>query len=195
MSVLICPQCNTENKTPARLCNGCGVGFFVQPKKKSNAGWVGLLLIILVVVLCNIGSVPIDKSIPPNVQQAAITNPNKPPNKASFAPTVPTPNPKGLVLVKSTWRKGGFDAIAIWKVTIKNESDKPLGDIKFRTAYFSESRNKVTSGGVDALLGKDTIQKVVPPKSSRTFEVNDGFVSDEAVTADFQIVSWQEIPK
>ncbi len=46
---------------------------------------------------------------------------------------------------------------------------------------------------MDGLLGKDTIEKVVPPKSSRTFEVNDGFVSDEAETGNFEIVSWREV--
>jgi hypothetical protein len=81
----------------------------------------------------------------------------------------------------------------MWKVTIKNESDKPLGDIKFRTVYLSESGNVVAKGGVDSLLGKDTIEKIVPAKKSRTFEVNDGFISDEAERADFQIVTWREI--
>jgi hypothetical protein len=103
------------------------------------------------------------------------------------------PQRDGLRLISSKWEKGGFGTVAVWKVTIENISDKPLGDIKFRTAYYSETKNKVGQGGVDALLGKDTIEKIVPPKSKRTFEVNDGFISDEAHTGTFELVSWRII--
>jgi hypothetical protein len=99
-----------------------------------------------------------------------------------------------LEIVKATWKKGGFGAIALWDVTIRNNSDKPLGDIKFRTQYSSETGNIVSKGGVDGVLGKDTIEKVVPPGKTRKFEVNDGFVSDEAHKAGFELVSWREIP-
>ena len=58
----------------------------------------------------------------------------------------------------------------------------------------SETGNVVSKGGVDAILGKDTIEKIVPPKSTRTFEVNDGIIGEEAATANFDIVSWREIP-
>lgn len=101
----------------------------------------------------------------------------------------------GLVVVSAKWHKGGFGSIAIWKVTIKNVSDKPLGDIKFSTEYLSETENVVGKGGTRGILGKDTIEKVVPPKSTRTFEVNDGFVSDEAHTASFELESWRIIEK
>lgn len=101
----------------------------------------------------------------------------------------------GLVKVSAKWHKGGFGSIAIWKVTIKNVSDKPLGDIKFSTEYFSETNNLVGRGGTKGILGKDTIEKIVPAKSTRTFEVNDGFVSDEAVTANFTLESWRIIER
>lgn len=101
----------------------------------------------------------------------------------------------GLQLVSSKWQKGGFGSIAIWKVTIRNISDKPLGDIKFSTEYYSETGNVVSRGGTKGLLGKDTIEKIVPPKSSRSFEVNDGFIGDEATTANFQLESWRVIDK
>jgi hypothetical protein len=98
-----------------------------------------------------------------------------------------------LEVVSAKWEKGGFDTIAIWKVTLRNNTDVKLGDIKFRTAYSSETGNVVSKGGTDGLLGKDTIEKIVPPKSTRTFEVNDGFVSDEAERAGFEIVDWRVI--
>ena len=79
------------------------------------------------------------------------------------------------------------------KFALNRHSTLEFGDIKFRTAYFSETKNKVGQGGVDGLIGKDTIEKIVPPKSKRTFEVNDGFVSDEAHTGSFELVSWRII--
>lgn len=99
----------------------------------------------------------------------------------------------GLKVISAKWEKGGFGAVAIWKVTLQNTSKVKLGNIKFRTAYFSETGNKVSSGGVDGLVGKDTIEKLVEPGKKRTFEVNDGFVSDEAHTATFSVVSWEII--
>lgn len=99
-----------------------------------------------------------------------------------------------LELVKATWKTGGFGAIALWEVTVKNNTDKQLGDIKFRTQYVSETGNIVSKGGVDGLLGKDTIEKIVPAKKTRTFDVNDGFVSEEAHTAGFELVSWRVVP-
>jgi hypothetical protein len=98
-----------------------------------------------------------------------------------------------LEKIKAVWKKGGFGSIGVWTVTIRNNTNKTLGDIKFKTEYSSESGNIVTRGGTDALLGKDTIQKVIPPKQTRTFEVNDGFISDEANTASFEVVSWREV--
>jgi len=96
-----------------------------------------------------------------------------------------------LQLVSAKWQKGGFGTVALWKVTIKNVSDKPLGDIKFSTEYYSETKNVVSKGGTKGLVGKDTIEKIVPPKSTKTFDVNDGFVGDEAHTAELKLESWR----
>lgn len=123
---------------------------------------------------------------------SSVSTTNSPPSNATTSFDYLT---DGLQKVSAKWQKGGFGAIAIWKVTIKNVSDKPLGDIKFSTEYYSETGNIVSKGGTKGLLGKDTIEKVVPPKSTRTFEVNDGFVSDEADTASFVLESWRIIEK
>lgn len=91
MSALICPQCNTRNNTPARFCNGCGVQFtvqptVVQPKKKSNAGWLVLLLLILPCAICGIGDAEINKLKLSNVQQQKALSNSKTP--------LPTPTPE-----------------------------------------------------------------------------------------------------
>lgn len=93
-----------------------------------------------------------------------------------------------LVVIKSRWERGGFGAIAMWYVTFRNNSNRPIGDIQYRTAYYSETGNLVDKGGIDSLLDKKIIQKVIPAKSTRTIEVNDGFVHSEAHRAQFQIV-------
>jgi hypothetical protein len=99
-----------------------------------------------------------------------------------------------VVVVKSTWGKGGFDTIAKRNVTFRNRSDKPVGNLTYRTHYFSETGNQVDQGGVDGLLG-DTkkIQRVIAPKATRTIEVNDGFVHTEAYRANFELVGWEYV--
>jgi hypothetical protein len=98
-----------------------------------------------------------------------------------------------LEIVKKNWEKGGFGMISIWNVTFRNRSRKPVGNIRYRTAYYSETRNKVGSGGVDSSAGDYTIQKIILPQSTRTLEINDGYVNDQAVSATFEIVSWEFI--
>jgi hypothetical protein len=95
-----------------------------------------------------------------------------------------------LIVVKSTWHKGGFDNIALWNVTFKNRSDKPVGNIKYRTEYSSETGQVVDRGGQNSVVGQP-ILKVIPPGSSRTLEVNDGFLHPEAHKASFEVVSWE----
>ena len=90
-----------------------------------------------------------------------------------------------LVVEKSGWEKGGFGSIAMWKVTFRNTSDKPIGNISYETTYYSETGNVVDRGGVSSVVDKKVIQKVIAPKSKRTIEVNDGFTHSEAHTAIF----------
>ncbi|MBI4472288.1 MAG: hypothetical protein HY646_06440, partial [Acidobacteria bacterium] len=101
---------------------------------------------------------------------------------------------KPLLVVKSTWTKGGFGSVGLWTVTFKNRSKKAVGNIKYRTEYSSETGNVVSKGGVDSLLNPGIIQKVIPPGASRTIEVNDGFIHSEAHRASFEIVGWDFVP-
>lgn len=132
------------------------------------------------------GAVPSPASSPAQQNSANSGNPTSANTNAPF-----NYEKDGLQLVSAKWQTGGFGTVALWKVTIKNVSDKPLGDIKFSTEYFSETKNVVSKGGTKGLVGKDTIEKIVPPKSTKTFDVNDGFVSDEAHTADLKLESWR----
>ena len=92
-------------------------------------------------------------------------------------------------MVKKEWRKGGFDTVSFWLVAFRNCGSKPVGDIKYRTQYFSETGNLVGKGGVDDTLGDRTVQKVIQPGEERTIEINDGFTHREAEKATFELVS------
>lgn len=107
----------------------------------------------------------------------------------------PAPRPEGLEVVKAVWSAEAFGTVAEWKVTIRNKSDAPLGNITYRTVYLSETGGVVDKGGVDAALtgSQRMIQRVIPPKSSRTLEVNDGFINKEAHRARFELVDWEHV--
>jgi hypothetical protein len=96
-----------------------------------------------------------------------------------------------LEVVKSTWRLDGFGNIAIWDVTFRNRSDKPVGNIKYRTAYYSETNVKIDSGGDASVLNPGLIYKMIPPGQTRTLEINDGFVHSQVHRAAFAVVSWE----
>jgi hypothetical protein len=97
-----------------------------------------------------------------------------------------------LQVVKADWSKGGFGSVAMWRVTFRNTGRLPLGNIKYRTIYFSETNKVVDKGGVDS-VGDKTVQKVIKPGEKRTIEINDGFLHKEADTARFEIVSCEVI--
>jgi len=132
------------------------------------------------------------QAIPPNAPQAAQAGLLKRRAEARLREIEADANP--LIVVKSTWHRGGFDSVGLWDVTFKNLSNKPVGNITFRTAYYSETGNVVSRGGVDSLLAPGIVQKVIPPLSSRTIQINDGFISSEAHRANFELVSWEFVP-
>jgi len=96
-----------------------------------------------------------------------------------------------LRVVSSSWRKGGFETVGLWTVTFENVCSRPVGNIKYRTSYFSETGNLVTTGGFGSVLGDGVIQKIVGPKSQRTIEINDGFIHHEASRAQFDVIGWE----
>lgn len=94
-----------------------------------------------------------------------------------------------LKVLKATWRRGAFGAAGIWNVTFQNRSDRPVGDIKYRTRYYSETDNEV--GGTGGFFGDGVIQKVIPAKQKRTIQFNDGFISKEAASGSFEMTGWR----
>jgi hypothetical protein len=111
--------------------------------------------------------------------------------RIELPPPSATPDLSLLQITKHTLEKGGFDTVALWHITFWNRSDKPIGNIRYRTRYTAETGDQVDRGGVDALLGDYTIRKVILPHQKRTIEINDGFVNREAARGNFEIVSWE----
>jgi uncharacterized membrane-anchored protein YhcB (DUF1043 family) len=100
-----------------------------------------------------------------------------------------------LEIVKSSWQRGEKNPVAVWEITFKNRSKRPVGNMKFRTEYFSETGRTISRGGLDRSLRQIVIQKVIAPLSSRTITINDGFVRNDASDASFVLVGWQFVGK
>jgi len=90
-----------------------------------------------------------------------------------------------LDVLRSNWRRDGFETVAIWEVTFFNKGDRPVGNIKYKTAYYAETGDTVDRGGGE----QKTIRKVIMPRQKRTIIINDGFVPHEAHRASFKMVS------
>lgn len=85
-------------------------------------------------------------------------------------------------VTKSTWEKGGFDSIALWHVTIKNVTNRPMGNFTYVTGYGSET-------GVDHGSRGGRLEKRLEPGQTKSFEINDGFISTAINRASIEITS------
>lgn len=86
-----------------------------------------------------------------------------------------------LKVVRSSWKKGGFDTVAIWSVTIRNlNKAASFADITYSTSYSGESGTML-----DSKTG--VIYDVLKPGQTRTFEVKEGFIHGQVSRAGFQL--------
>jgi hypothetical protein len=206
-----CSRCGARIQPTANFCHTCGAAVDKLPKSRPKNR--PLLATFLALIFIGFTGYIIYTGLHEQPRQASDTT-TKPETKAEYdqrvlaekaeyerrvvaeqqardRATAPTVDPTLLEVVHSTWKKGGFDAVAIWHVTFLNRSDKPIGNIRYRTRYHAETGDQVDQGGVDVLLGDYTIRKVIPPHQKRTIEINDGFLHHEAVRGSFEVVSWE----
>jgi hypothetical protein len=88
---------------------------------------------------------------------------------------------RDLQVVKSTWKKGGFDTVAIWTVTIRNlNKAASFADIAYSTNYSGAS-------GTALAAKKGVIFDVLKADKTRMFEVNDGWVDGQVQRARFEL--------
>lgn len=89
-----------------------------------------------------------------------------------------------LSITKSEWTLGGFGAVPLFDVTIKNANDFPVSDIVLECMFVAES-------GTPLNTKRETIYQRFPAgKSKRVKEVNLGFVNPQVAGASCNIVDF-----
>lgn len=71
-----------------------------------------------------------------------------------------------------------------WEVTFQNRSAERIGDILYKTHYYSETNRLLGEGG-------GVIMRIIEPKDSRTVEVSDGLQHSQVARGQFEIISWK----
>ena len=97
-----------------------------------------------------------------------------------------------LEIISLNWVRGGLGAVAVWQLTIKNNTRKKIGDLKYETRYYSESDKQLGPAGAPGQT-KHTLQIVIEPNETRTLEVKDGFTHSDVAKAQFDLKSWRFI--
>ena len=71
----------------------------------------------------------------------------------------------------------------------------PLGKIQYRSRYLNSKGYTVQVGGIDdVIIGRDhTIRQTIAPGSTRTIEIADVSVHQEAIKGEFALVSWEGV--
>jgi hypothetical protein len=88
---------------------------------------------------------------------------------------------RDIEVVRSSWTTSGFGTIAMWQVTLKNTNEAAtFRDISHETRYSARSGTAVGNSS-------GTILDVLKPGQTKRFEVNDGFVNQQASGASFKI--------
>ena len=109
-------------------------------------------------------------------------------NQSPAAVQAPTPQPTSspkeylsteawsgsdFKVAKTVWEKGGFNSVAIWHITIKNLTNRPIGNFLYTTDYASET-------GINHGSRAGVLEKRIEPGETKTFEINDGFIYSQA---------------
>jgi hypothetical protein len=100
-----------------------------------------------------------------------------------------------LQIVESKWVRKDTAKVVTWTLTLKNNSTRPLGNIQYRSRYVNAKGYTVQVGGIsDVIIGTDhTIRQTVAPGSTRTIEIPDVWVHQEAIKGEFALVSWEAV--
>jgi hypothetical protein len=100
-------------------------------------------------------------------------------------PAAPPPSASQyLKVVRANWQRGGFGNVSLWSVLFKNESNRPVGNIRYVIYYYSET------GGHVGMLKQATeriLQKVIPPGEYRILSIDDGLIDSQAHKAEFVV--------
>jgi hypothetical protein len=97
---------------------------------------------------------------------------------AAFRAAVPSTD---IAIVRHSWQKGGFDSVALWNVTLKNDSRLvTYADIEYIAVYSAAS-------GTVLHTRPGKILDTLKPGETRSFDINDGFINHQAKRASLTI--------
>lgn len=145
MSALIkCKACAKEISKNAKACPSCGE---VPPKKTTLTTWFVTVII---------GFIALGAILPDNTPSSSV-------------PPLPRLESK-TDIEKLSWRKGGFDNVAVVDFTIKNNNTTPIKDIEVAC-------DAVAASGTALGTVRETIyETIAPQKTKRVRDLNMGFI-------------------
>jgi hypothetical protein len=164
-----------------------------------------ILLLIALACVCCVGTYGDDKNYANNANKIVNSNGNTRIIKDNSNTSTPTPQPSQtpqipeLEILGFSWKKETPKTqedeslmLAVLTITIRNNTNKKLGNIYYDTKYLTETGETVyLSSGKGAFY--DYITKAIPPKSVRTFTHKDGYINEVAEKVDIRLRRWSEI--
>lgn len=97
-----------------------------------------------------------------------------------------------LEVTESSWEKAAEGTIAVWQVTIKNNTEHKISHIKYQTRYYTEAGKRIWRDG-ELDLPDHIIQKVVEPNQTQSLEISDAMPPKEVYKAVFKLKSWDVV--
>lgn len=148
MSALIkCKACTKEISKKAKACPHCGEEL---PKKTTLTTWFVTVII---------GFIALGAILPDN-------------SPSSSAPPRPRLESK-VTLENMSWRKGGFDTVAVADFTIKNNNTVSVKDIQVTCEAVA------ASGTVLGTVKETVYETIAPQKTKRVRDLNMGFIHSQ----------------
>lgn len=156
-SLIKCKACAKEISKNAKSCPNCGEEL---PKKTSITTW----FVTGIIALIALGAIMPDDSAT---------------SSYSYGPQLESK----VTLEKISWRKGGFDNVAVVDATIKNANTVAVKDVQVTC-------EAVASSGTGLGTVKQTVyETIAPEKTKRVRDLNMGFIHTQTKNISCRVTS------